>query len=164
MPAAATPHALEVTVQPTEGDADVKVFKHLSNENGESTPRIGESQEVGTGLDHIYIDSENAPPGANITIQVYPAEAAATFTMSIEVLEEGNGTISDRDAQVCRPSCLTRAHSAVRRAGGRVSLPCIGVGYTWVAQSSSSRGPPGKGTLGLLERMLASPSPEISVQ
>ena len=114
MSAAATPLALEVTVQPSEGDADVKIFKHLSNSNGLSTPIIGSSDAVGTGLDHTYMDSEAAPPGANITIQVYPAEASATFTMTIEVLEEGNGTISDRDAQVCSTSYIMR----------HASLPC----------------------------------------
>ncbi|NJR43705.1 MAG: hypothetical protein HC767_14695 [Akkermansiaceae bacterium] len=99
MPSASTPLALEVILQPSEGDADLIVF----NLDGGRQQRLGISQQVGTGMDQVYVDPKNIPAGSNITVQIYPDGESATFTMTIEVLEEGNGTISDRDAQVLPP-------------------------------------------------------------
>lgn len=94
-----TAHALEVIVTPSLGDADLAVY----NVNGDSTPQIGFSQAVGTGRDFVFVESDNAPPGANLVIQIFPASTdPATFVMAIEVLEEGNGEVSDRDAKVWR--------------------------------------------------------------
>lgn len=105
MPAdTATLHALEVTVQPTEGDADVIVY--IPGQQDEGPLRLDLSQQVGTGLDQVYVESAKAPPGSNITVQVFPAGESATFTITIEVLEEGNRKISDRDAQVCHVLCF----------------------------------------------------------
>eukprot|EP00892_Ulva_mutabilis_P010164 jgi/Ulvmu1/751/UM010_0125.1 len=94
IPASDVPLALQVTLQPTAGDADVYIF--LVEEFGPATLRA--ASILVAGHDVTSIDSHFLPPGQEVAIQVRAVATRADYYLTVDLFEEGR-KVSDRDAK-----------------------------------------------------------------